>query len=92
MTPDPWGTDVPPSWAEIPRHVPGVDQRISKFILVPGRTPPLGPNFPAWLVPGETFDGYVHAEGPLESLVVLLEPGGHERTQVLGSWVDLVAG
>lgn len=92
MTSDPWGLDVPPHWGEIPRIVPGVNKRIARYRLALERTPPLGDGFPLWLKPGEIYDGYVQAEGPLESLVVLLQSGGDERVEVLGSWVELVAG
>lgn len=91
MTSDPWGLDIPPSWGEIPRIVPGVTKRISRYRLLP-ETPTLGPDFPRWLLSGATYDGFVQADGPIESLVVLLQPGGDERVEVLGSWVELVAG
>ncbi|MDX2261095.1 MAG: hypothetical protein SFU84_05290 [Gemmatimonadales bacterium] len=88
MTPSPWGTDVPPSWAEIPRHVPGVD-RVSRYLLRP-ELAVVGHDSPAWLSSGRELDGF--RPHPDVDEVVLLEPGGDDRVRVPASWVELVAG
>jgi hypothetical protein len=67
-------------------------QRRARYRLLEGKTPPLGLGWPSWVVPGGTYDGYLQADGPLESLVVLIEPGGEQEVEVLGSWVEVVAG
>lgn len=87
MTPSPWGTDVPPSWAEIRRQVPGVE-RVTRYLLRP-ELARLGHSEPVWHVLGRDLDGF--RPHPEADEVVRLEPGGDDRVRVLAALAELVA-
>jgi hypothetical protein len=84
MTFDPFGYDLPPSTARIPRIVPGVD-RVSGYRLLAEAI-----GLPSWLIQGSLYDGYVPEASP--STVMLLRSGGAGWVAVPAEWVRLEIG